>query len=219
MGEAKYIAYANRRHSISAPGTPAVAGVRPGPRLRGGNRKCKRGALSGCSRSLQAERISLIGETEFVVPQRCNFLLNRLIQRDLLGGGSGVRVVRSRFSLYLCPLALARSRRWSEQALPRKLATVMVSPPAPVRRVPCRCPARRRLWHDDHRVDHRAAISISADDRSSGRPRGAARPYRGGREIRVERRQGFASPFEGRACGAIAPNAERSIGGNRDDGS
>ena len=89
--------------------------ARPGPPLGGGNSV---GSI-GCSRSLQAERISLIGETEFVVLQRCNFRLNRLIQRDIQGDGSGFRVVRSRFSLYLCALAPAGPRRWSEQALPR----------------------------------------------------------------------------------------------------
>jgi hypothetical protein len=32
----------------------------------------------------------LIGETEFLVPQRYNFPLNQLIQRDILDDGSGV---------------------------------------------------------------------------------------------------------------------------------
>jgi hypothetical protein len=57
--------------------------TRGGPRC--GNRGCKRAALSRCSRSLKAERISLIGETQFVVPQCCNLHLNRLIQWDTLG--------------------------------------------------------------------------------------------------------------------------------------
>ena len=116
MDEAKCTTHANRRHAISAPQPRRWPAFVLAPRLRGGNRRCKRGALSCCP--LQAERISLIGGAEFVVPQRCNFPTNRLIQRDILADGSGFRVERSRFSLHLCALALAGPRRWSEQALP-----------------------------------------------------------------------------------------------------
>jgi hypothetical protein len=59
----------------------------------------------------------LIGETEFVVPQRCNVNLNRLIQRDILGDGLGVSYRAIAISLFLCALALAEPRRRRERAL------------------------------------------------------------------------------------------------------
>src|SRR6516165_8867951 len=97
MDEAKCTTHANRRHAISAPQPRRWQAFVLAPRLRGGNGRCKRGALSCCP--MQAERISLIGGAEFVVPQRCNFPLNREIQRDILAGGSGVSSRACAFSV------------------------------------------------------------------------------------------------------------------------
>jgi hypothetical protein len=184
-------------------------------RLRGGNWGCNRGALSRCSRSLQTERISLIGETEFVVPRRCNFFLNQLTPWDILNDGLGVRVVRSRFSLYLCALALAGPHRWSEQALPRR------SEPSWFRRrllfVGCRADALHRaasdLAPDDHRVDHRAAISISADRSSGWPPRCGPILSRPIAKLGLNDHEDLRHPLRAESAGAAGPRIKRWIWG------
>src|SRR6516165_7373344 len=142
MDEAKCTTLANRRHAISAPQPRRWQAFVLAPRLRGANRRCKRGALSCCP--LQAERISLIGGAEFVVPQRCNFPLNRLIQ-SILADESGVSSRAPAIFVAFMRSGTRRSPSLERTSAPLQRATVVVSPPAPVRRVPCRCSPRRRL--------------------------------------------------------------------------
>jgi hypothetical protein len=96
----------------------------------------------------------LIGETEFVVPQGCNFNLNRLIQRDILGDGPGVSYRAIAIFVVFMRSGTRRSPSLERTNTPLHLATVMVSPPAPVRWVPSRCPQDVfDLAADEHRVD------------------------------------------------------------------
>jgi hypothetical protein len=116
----------------AAPGASRpFAGVRPGPSplaggLRGGNWRCRRAALSRCSRSLKAERISLIGETEFVVPQCCNLHLNRLIQWDILGNGSSVSGRAIAIFVVFMRSGTRRSPSSEQTSTPPPLASLMV---------------------------------------------------------------------------------------------
>src|SRR6516162_8662493 len=143
MDEAKCTTHANRRHAISAPQPRRWQAFVLAPRLRGGNRRCKRGALSCCP--LQAERISLIGGAEFVVRQRCNFPLKPIDPKRYSGRLIGVS--RRAIAIFVAFMrsGTRRSPSLERTSAPLQRATVMVSPPAPVRRVPCRCSPRRRL--------------------------------------------------------------------------
>ena len=59
------------------------------------------GAPSRCSRSLLAERISLIAEAELVVPRSRKITPNRLIKRPFWDVGPRISGVRSRSWLFL----------------------------------------------------------------------------------------------------------------------